>query len=238
MDKTIDNLVAWLRKKVEEAKCDGVVFGLSGGVDSAVLAGLSKLAFPNSSLGLIMPCHSKDEDEIDARLLVSSIDLKVEKIDLTRVYDTLIEETSASENALAKSNIKPRLRMTTLYYYAQRNNYLVLGPSNKSEMYVGYFTKHGDSGCDLFVLADFTKDEVYNLARELKIPKKIIDKKPSAGLVSGQSDEDDLGFSYQVLDTYIKGGKISSADKVKIDKMHRQTEHKRKMPESFKKDKE
>ncbi len=238
MDKTVESLVTWLREKVAEAKCKGVVFGLSGGVDSAVVAGLSKLAFPDSSLGLIMPCHSKVEDEIDARLLASSMDLKVEKVDLTRVYDTLLDEASASENALAKSNIKPRLRMTTLYYYAQRNKYLVLGPSNKSEMYVGYFTKHGDSGCDLFVLADFTKDEVYNLARELKIPKKIIDKKPSAGLVSGQSDEEDLGFSYQVLDSYIKGGQINPEDKVKIDKMHRQSEHKRKMPESFKKDKE
>lgn len=238
MDKTIEDLVTWLREKVTEAKCDGVVFGLSGGVDSAVVAGLSKLAFPKTSLGLIMPCHSKDEDEIDARLLAQAIDLKVEKVDLTKVYDCLLEEASASENDLAKSNIKPRLRMTTLYYYAQRNNYLVLGPSNKSEIYVGYFTKHGDSGCDLFVLADFTKDEVYDLARSLDIPEKIINKKPSAGLVSGQSDEDDLGFSYQVLDSYIKGGKINSADKNKIDKMHRQSAHKRKMPESFKKDEE
>lgn len=238
MDKTIEDLVTWLREKVTEAKCDGVVFGLSGGVDSAVVAGLSKLAFPKTSLGLIMPCHSKDEDEIDARLLAQAIDLKVEKVDLTKVYDCLLEEASVSENDLAKSNIKPRLRMTTLYYYAQRNNYLVLGPSNKSEIYVGYFTKHGDSGCDLFVLADFTKDEVYDLARSLDIPEKIINKKPSAGLVSGQSDEDDLGFSYQVLDSYIKGGKINSADKNKIDKMHRQSAHKRKMPESFKKDEE
>lgn len=238
MDKTIEDLVTWLREKVTEAKCDGVVFGLSGGVDSAVVAGLSKLAFPKTSLGLIMPCNSKDEDEIDARLLAQAIDLKVEKVDLTKVYDCLLEEASASENDLAKSNIKPRLRMTTLYYYAQRNNYLVLGPSNKSEIYVGYFTKHGDSGCDLFVLADFTKDEVYDLARSLDIPEKIINKKPSAGLVSGQSDEDDLGFSYQVLDSYIKGGKINSADKNKIDKMHRQSAHKRKMPESFKKDEE
>lgn len=238
MDKTIEDLVTWLREKVTEAKCDGVVFGLSGGVDSAVVAGLSKLAFPKTSLGLIMPCNSKDEDEIDARLLAQAIDLKVEKVDLTKVYYCLLEEASASENDLAKSNIKPRLRMTTLYYYAQRNNYLVLGPSNKSEIYVGYFTKHGDSGCDLFVLADFTKDEVYDLARSLDIPEKIINKKPSAGLVSGQSDEDDLGFSYQVLDSYIKGGKINSADKNKIDKMHRQSAHKRKMPESFKKDEE
>lgn len=238
MDKTIEDLVTWLREKVTEAKCDGVVFGLSGGVDSAVVAGLSKLAFPKTSLGLIMPCNSKDEDEIDARLLAQAIDLKVEKVDLTKVYDCLLEEASVSENDLAKSNIKPRLRMTTLYYYAQRNNYLVLGPSNKSEIYVGYFTKHGDSGCDLFVLADFTKDEVYDLARSLDIPEKIINKKPSAGLVSGQSDEDDLGFSYQVLDSYIKGGKINSADKNKIDKMHRQSAHKRKMPESFKKDEE
>ncbi|MDO5028385.1 MAG: NAD(+) synthase [Bacillota bacterium] len=238
MDQTIKKLVNWLRKKVLDAGCQGLVFGLSGGVDSAVVAALSKLAFPETSLGLIMPCHSKEEDEEDARLVAKALDLKVEKVDLGPTYDTLINSSRPFSHDLAKSNIKPRLRMTSLYYYGQSKNYLVLGPSNKSEYYVGYFTKHGDSGCDLFVLADFTKDQVYDLARALKIPKKIIDKKPSAGLVAGQSDEDDLGFSYDVLDAYINGHQIESKYKTIIDKMHNNTKHKRTMPEIFKKDKE
>lgn len=238
MDKTIEKLVMWMRKKVEDAGCQGVIFGLSGGVDSAVVAGLAKKAFPNTSLGLIMPCHSNPADEEDARLVAEALDLEVQKVDLTSTYDSLLDASSPSNNDLAKSNIKPRLRMTTLYYYGQRNNYLVLGPSNKAEIYIGYFTKHGDSGADLFVLGDFTKEEVYDLARALKIPEKIINKKPSAGLLKGQSDEEDLGFSYEVLDAYINGQEIDSKTQAVIDKMHKNTAHKRTMPEIFKKDEE
>ncbi len=138
---------------------------------------------------------------------------------------------------MALANIKPRLRMTTLYYYAQNLGYLVLGPSNKSEFTVGYFTKHGDSGVDLLPIASFTKTQVRDLARELKIPNIIIEKPPTAGLWENQTDEKEMGFGYDVLDKYIET-KTGPEDIVeKIEHMNRISEHKRNMPPIFKLDK-
>ncbi len=235
MDKIIDELVSWLKDNVKEANSKGVIFGLSGGIDSAVIAGISKLAFPDTSLGLIMPIHSIIEDEKDALLVSESLKLNVKKVDLSNTYDNLIKSSINSENTLAKSNIKPRLRMTTLYYYGQDLAYLVLGSSNKSEFHIGYFTKHGDSGADLLPLADFTKGEVYELARILNIPEKIIEKKPSAGLWLGQTDEEELGFSYDILDDYLNGKPIDQKTKTIIEHKNKVTEHKRKTPLVFKK---
>lgn len=233
-EKTIKDLVDWLREMVKDAKANGVVYGLSGGLDSAVIGAISNIAFPDSSLGIIMPIHSLEKDEEDGRLVAEKLGLNIEKVDLTPVYDKLIDVTFEGENLLAKSNIKPRLRMTTLYYYGQENNYLVLGSSNLSEFYTGYFTKHGDTGSDLMPLGDFLKTEVYEMAKLLNIPDEIINKKPSAGLWEGQSDEDEMGFSYEILDKKISGGKISEDVDKKIEKMHNNSEHKRNIPKIYK----
>lgn len=236
MNNYIEKIVKWLKNYVESAGCKGVVFGLSGGIDSAVIAGLAKKAFPDTSLGIIMPIHSMEEDEADARLVAENLNLSIEKVDLSETYDNLIKASFNSSNKMAASNIKPRLRMTTLYYYAQENNYLVVGSSNKSEFLIGYFTKHGDSGSDIMPLADFTKTEVFQMAKELNIPEKIINKKPSAGLWKGQTDEAEMGFSYETLDAYINGQEIDQTTKEVIDKKYKQTDHKRKMPLIFEKE--
>lgn len=238
MEKIIDEVVKWIQDRVHEAKAKGVVFGLSGGIDSAVVAGLAKKAFPDNSLGVIMPCHSNPIDEEHGRLVADAIGLKVEKVDLTETYDTLLKSIPfEAGNKMALANIKPRLRMTTLYYYAQNLGYLVLGPSNKSEFTVGYFTKHGDSGVDLLPIASFTKTQVRDLARELKIPNIIIEKPPTAGLWENQTDEKEMGFGYDVLDKYIET-KTGPEDIVeKIEHMNRISEHKRNMPPIFKLDK-
>lgn len=233
-EEKIMDLVYWLVEKVTDAGAEGVVYGLSGGLDSAVIGAISKIAFPDSSLGLIMPIHSLDQDEIDGRLVAKELDLNIKKVDLTSVYDQLLKVTFEGENLLAKSNIKPRLRMTTLYYYGQELNYLVLGSSNLSEYYTGYFTKHGDSGSDIMPLADFLKTEVYEMAKLLNVPEKIINKKPSAGLWEGQSDEDEMGFSYELLDKKIKGEEIPKDIEKKINKMHNNSEHKRNIPLIYK----
>lgn len=230
----VDELVVWLRDKVNEAGGEGVVFGLSGGIDSAVVAGISKLAFPDTSLGIIMPCHSNQIDEKHALLVADSLGLKTEKVDLTSIYDNFIESVNIkSTNELTKANIKPRLRMITLYYYAGTYNYLVLGGSNKSEFTIGYFTKHGDSGVDLLPIAYFIKKEIRQMAKYLNIPDIIIEKAPTAGLWEGQTDEDEMGFDYDTLDNYIlnKNGEEEIIEKIK--EMNRKSEHKRNFPPIF-----
>lgn len=230
----VDEMVAWLKERVSAAGSKGLVFGLSGGVDSAVMAGVAKLAFPSNSLGIIMPCHSDPVDEEHALLVAKALDLETEKIDLTSTFDTMMNTFKIDEKKLAIANIKPRLRMTTLYYYAQNLNYLVAGPSNKSEFTVGYFTKHGDSGVDLLPLAEFVKTEIWELAKYLDIPEIIIGKVPSAGLWSNQTDEDEMGFSYQVLDEFIQTGDADENTKMKIQNMYKKSSHKREYPPIFK----
>lgn len=231
IDLTIKKLVEWLQEKVKEANAKGVVFGLSGGIDSAVIAGLAKKAFPDSSLGIIMPCHSDPIDEEHAILVAEALNLETTKVDLSNSFDTLLDSMKVeNKNKMAISNLKPRLRMTTLYYFAQNNNYLVVGSSNKSEFTVGYFTKHGDSGVDILPLASFVKYEIRELARALEIPSIIIEKPPTAGLWANQTDEKEMGFSYDVLDNYIKTGEGPKEVVEKIERMNAISQHKRIYP--------
>ncbi len=235
IDKIVEELIEWLEDRVIEAGAKGIIFGLSGGVDSAVMAGLAKKAFPQDSLGLIMPCHSDPIDEEHGLLVAKSLDLNTRKVDLTSSFDSLVQASQLEKtNQLALANIKPRLRMTTLYYFAQSYNYLVVGSSNRSEFTVGYFTKHGDSGVDLLPLADFTKHEIWDLARFLHLPQIVVEKAPSAGLWSNQTDEEEMGFSYETLDAYIESGQGQGEVYSKIDSMDRRSQHKRQYPPIFK----
>lgn len=236
MKKELESLVAWLQDKVGEANAKGLVFGLSGGIDSAVVAGLAKRAFPKESMGVIMPIHSNPQDETDALMVARSLDIDVTSIDLSQVYDTYLKSLPfEGENPMAKANLKPRIRMMTLYYFAQEMGYLVCGTGNKSELHVGYFTKHGDSGVDLLPLADFVKEEVFELARLLDIPTEIIEKPPSAGLWENQTDEKEMGLTYKQLDHYIRTGEGPDQIREKIDRMNKISEHKRNYPPSYKK---
>ncbi|MFP5453783.1 NAD(+) synthase [Parvimonas sp. G1641] len=233
MKEVVDNLVEWLRDSVKEANCKGIVYGLSGGVDSAVIAALSKLAFGDESLAIMMPINSSFEDEIDAKLVIDKFNLNAIKVDLSRTYSEFVEVVEKGDNQMAYANVKPRLRMTTLYYYAQLKGYLVVGTSNKSEFTVGYFTKYGDSGSDLMPLVDFTKKEIFELARYLEIPDKIIQKPPSAGLFEDQTDEDEMGFTYNDLEKYINNEKIDERIEEKINRMVKISEHKRNFAKGF-----
>ena len=233
MKEVVDNLVEWLRDSVKEANCKGIVYGLSGGVDSAVIAALSKLAFGDESLAIMMPINSSFEDETDAKLVIDKFNLNAIKVDLSRTYSEFVEVVEKGDNNMAYANVKPRLRMTTLYYYAQLKGYLVVGTSNKSEFTVGYFTKYGDSGSDLMPLVDFTKKEIFELARYLEIPDKIIQKPPSAGLFEDQTDEDEMGFTYNDLEKYINNEKIDERIEEKINRMVKISEHKRNFAKGF-----
>jgi NAD+ synthase len=230
----INDIVKWIKSHVKKAGAEGLVFGLSGGIDSAVVAALCKIAFPENIIGLIMPCESQSEDEYFAKKVASSLDIKTKILVLDEVYRSLLEILPANKGIKHSGNIKPRLRMTSLYYYASINNYLVAGTGNKTEISLGYFTKWGDGACDILPLGDLYKNEVKTLATELKIPQDIIDRKPSAGLWKGQTDEGEIGISYDEMDHILSSmadiKKLKTVKKNKIYKLKQMminSEHKR-----------
>ncbi|OQX53174.1 NAD(+) synthase [Methanosarcinales archaeon] len=226
----VDKIGVWLREQVQKAGKKGLILGLSGGVDSACVAALAKMAFPNNSLGLIMPCEQSSLDAEMAINLADKLDLTIKKIPLDKTYNTLLEILPPSEDKISKANLKPRLRMLTLYYFANIHNYLVVGTSNKSEITIGYYTKYGDGGVDLLPLGEFYKTEVKKIAEELGIPREIILRKPSAGLWAGQFDEDEIGISYFKLDEIIKAiesGNTGDINKSELDKVMKMIENSR-----------
>jgi NAD+ synthase len=217
-----------------------VVFGLSGGIDSGVVACLAKKALGDRTLGLILPCHSLKKDIEDAYRISRQLDLAVKEIDLGKIYDFLIKALP-TDGPLARANIGPRLRMIVLYYFANLKDYLVAGTGNKSEIMVGYFTKYGDGGVDILPIGDLLKSEVRQMARYLGIPEDIITKPPSAGLWKGQTDEEEMGISYEELDTLLWNmdlgkGPTSSSDRMeKINSMIGKSAHKRDLIPVFRK---
>lgn len=229
-------IVNWIRKKVKKAKKRGIVLGLSGGVDSCVTAILSKKAVGNNLLSLILPCRSTKEDLEDAKSIAKKFKLKTKIIDLTKIYNELLEILPKADR-LTYGNLMPRLRMLILYYFANKLNYLVCGTTNKSEMSIGYYTKFGDGATDILPLGDLLKSEVKKLAKDLGIPERIINKTPSAGLWPGQTDESEMGITYSELDDILerienKKRQILSKEKVsKVKEMIKNSKHKRQLPE-------
>jgi len=230
-----EKLVSWIKEKVTSGGCRGVVLGLSGGIDSSVLAVLCHRAFPQNTLGLIMPCESIPEDKTDALELAKKFSIPTTEATLDEIYavllHTLPDYQAASPTSLrAKANLKPRLRMLTLYYIASQLNYMVAGSSNRCELALGYFTKYGDGGVDIIPLGSLVKGQIRELADYLGIPKPIIDKPPSAGLWAGQTDEGEMGISYEELDRYLLDGNVSGDIRSKIELLMSASEHKRALP--------
>ena len=221
-----DYLVKWIQKQVTIAGFKGVVVGISGGIDSAVVAALAKRAFPQTALGLIMPIETMGQDFDDAQKIANEININIKKIDLTNSFVTIKNELGVTKK-LAVANIKPRLRMVALYAFAQEKNMLVLGTDNAAEWLLGYFTKYGDGGADLLPIVHLTKGEVRMLAKALKLPRFVLQKRPSAGLWPNQIDEAELGLSYNDVDAYIRGKKVNSQVILKIKAYESKTSHKR-----------
>ncbi len=223
--------VAWIRDLVESSGAKGIVFGNSGGKDSALVGILCKAACENT-LGVIMPCASRRNygmDADDGRALAEQFGIESRTVDLTAVRERELEAlrgvTEVSD--LAVSNIAPRLRMTTLYTIAQSENRLVAGTGNRSEGYMGYFTKWGDGAHDFNPIADLTATEVFAFLTYLDAPRSIIDKAPSAGLFDGQTDEQEMGVSYRAIDTFLTEGTGEEKDLAVIRRYHERSEHKR-----------
>lgn len=230
-----EKLVSWLQEQVKNAGCEGAVFGMSGGLDSSVTAALCKRAFPDKLLGLIMPCYSIKDDEMYARMVSEKFTIPVAVVVLDKAFDALHQvypaskETSSREK-IADANLKSRLRMLTLYFFANKLNYLVIGSSNRDEITVGYFTKYGDGGVDVMPLGNLVKGEMRELARFLGVPSEIIVKPPSPGLWQGQTSEAELGFSYDDVDRYLLTGKVPDDLKKKIQLREKASSHKRSLP--------
>lgn len=230
----IDTIVNFLKEKVKESNSKGLIVGISGGIDSALVYALAKKAFPEDALGVIMPIDKMEHDLAHINELEKSMNTKFITINLKETFDAILG-TLKIEDKMSISNIKPRLRMTTLYAIAQSKKYLVCGTDNKDEYFIGYFTKYGDGGVDLLPIVHLTKSEVKYLSKLLNVPESIINKKPSAGLWEGQSDEDELGFSYDDLDFYLDHinnnviiNKYLDKNVIeKIERMHKNSEHKR-----------
>ncbi|MFA5779667.1 MAG: NAD+ synthase [Elusimicrobiota bacterium] len=223
-------VIIWLKTKLKSAKKSGFVVGLSGGVDSAVVSVLCRKAIGTKNiLCLILPCQSQKTDITDAKKVAKKFGLKTETIDLTKIYENLIWILPTA-NKLTQANLKPRLRMLTLYYFANKLNYIVAGTGNKSELTIGYFTKYGDGGVDILPLGDLYKSEVRGLAKYLKVPEEIITKPPTAGLWTGQTDEGEIGMTYDELEYRLKNKKQTQ----KLKNLTARAKHKLSLPEIFK----
>ena len=238
-----NKVVEFIRNYYKKNNLGGVILGISGGKDSGVVAALFTKALGSENvIGVTLPCHSREEDKIDAKLVSDYYGFKLVNFDITSTFDSFKEELNnlgdftSEQTKNSDINLKPRLRMATLYYLAalyssiKGKTYLVAGTSNKCELFVGYFTKGGDSVHDISTIADFTVDEVIAIGEYLNVPKKVLYKTPDDGL-SNQSDEDKLGVKYKEIATYIEDpNKVDEKSRVKIKTLHNNNLHKFNIP--------
>jgi len=230
-----EQISGWIADRISAAGAEGGVLGVSGGIDSALVAALLARALPGRALGVLMPCHSQPEDGELGRLVIETFGLEPLEVDLSGTFDALMGVLPPGSQ-LARANLKPRLRMMTLYYLANARNYLVMGAGNKTELMVGYFTKYGDGGVDILPIGDLYKWQVRALARAVGVPAPVTERPPSAGLWPGQTDEGEMGITYEDLDAVLGAmdrGDTSAHDPELVEKvrwMRERSEHKRHVP--------
>ncbi len=229
--------VAFIRERLAESHAEGIVYGNSGGKDCTLVGILCKLACDNT-IGVRMPCQSKrnfGEDFDDAADAAVQFGIETRTVDISAVKSAMTDVLSevTTLNNQATTNINPRLRMTVVYAIGAAENRLVAGTGNRSEIYMGYFTKWGDGGCDFNPIADLTVGEVYEYLDYFNAPENIRKKAPSAGLFEGQTDEADMGVTYAAIDKYITTGEVTEHDKAIIDRYHSRSHHKRAMPKYY-----
>ncbi|MCX7831667.1 MAG: NAD+ synthase [Actinobacteria bacterium] len=229
---------SWFESFFEVSHAEGTVAGISGGIDSSVVSVLLKQILGDKHLAVFIGIESSEDDKMDARLVAEKFNLNYQEIDVTDVFNLLTSKLPEG-NMIARANLKPRLRMMTIYFFSNSHNKLVAGTGNKSELMVGYFTKYGDGACDFLPIGSLYKTEVRELARYLGIPERIITKPPSAGLWKDQTDEGEMGITYQELDKALyfiesrQEEKIDPAIYEKVTKMIKNSEHKRNLPVIF-----
>lgn len=242
-EKETNNVIEFIRNYYKENNLGGAILGISGGKDSGVVAGLfAKALGPENVIGVTLPCHSKVEDKRDAKLVSDYYGFELINFDITNTFDTFkselknLGEYDDEQTKNSDINLKPRLRMATLYYLAalysslKGKTYLVAGTSNKCELFVGYFTKGGDSVHDISPIADFTVEEVIKIGEYLGVPEQVLYKKPNDGL-SNQTDEEKLGVKYSEIADYMEDENlVDEKVREKIKKLHKNNLHKFNIP--------
>jgi NAD+ synthase len=236
----------WMKDYCEKAGTKGYVIGLSGGIDSAVIACLAvKAVGKENVIGVSLPCNSSVDMGEDAELLAKNLDISFKTVNLFDSYKEMIDRLKEAYKEeiqnLTQANLKARLRMTTLYAIANQNNMLVAGTGNLSELMIGYCTKFGDGAVDLEPIGNYYKSEVYLMAALMpEIPESIKTKAPSADLWSGQTDEAEIGMTYAELDTILinlgtRAEDLLGGDKTdKVRNMIKKAEHKNNLPPRYK----
>lgn len=248
---TKNNIINFIQTKVSESNTDGVVVGLSGGIDSTLVAHLACEALGNDRVfGIVMPSTTTPtEDKIHGVEIAQKLGIDYKEIGIDSILNEYLFMTQLEEDEKSIGNLKARIRMTIIYYYANAKNYLVSGTGNKSEILIGYFTKYGDGACDIEPIGDLYKNDVYKLSEHLDVPKEILDKPPRAGLWNNQTDEDEIGMSYDLIDHILysyteenmKNDEIAEELDIPIDDINMiitkvtGSKHKSKVPESPKK---
>ena len=248
LEKTKLDITEFIKQKVSEANTDGIVVGLSGGIDSTLSAYLACEALGKDKVfGIIMPSTTTPtDDKLHGIEIAQKLGIDYKEIAIDSILNEYLSMTQLEEDELSIGNLKARIRMSIIYYYANAKNYLVSGTGNKSEILIGYFTKYGDGACDIEPIGDLYKNDVYELAKFINVPQEIIEKPPRAGLWNNQTDEEEIGMSYDLIDQILylytekdmKNSEIAekleiSADDVDmiITKVIR-SKHKSKVPES------
>ncbi|MBS7021014.1 MAG: NAD(+) synthase [Firmicutes bacterium] len=241
--KETENVIAFIRDYYKTNHLGGAILGISGGKDSGIVAALMVEALGKENvIGVTLPCHSKEEDKQDAKLVSDYYGFPLYDFNITNIYDDFKEELThlgeftEEQTKNSDINLKPRLRMSTLYYLAalfselNHKTYLVVGTSNKCELFVGYFTKGGDSVHDIAPIADFTVEEVIQIGAYLKVPEKVLYKTPDDGL-SNQTDEEKLGVTYQEIASYMENPENVAEDvRKKIERLNKNAQHKFRIP--------
>jgi NAD+ synthase len=247
-DEVVEKIDSFLNQKLEEAGAEGFVIGISGGIDSAVVAKLVVEAVgPENVYGWVMPGGpSSEKNMADARELADNLGIELREVNIEETVQSFKENASFEAGELAEGNLRARVRMVYEYMDANENNLMVLGGGNKTENLTGYFTKYGDGAVDLTPIGDLYKTEVRELAEHIGLDRKFVEKKPTAGLWEGQTDEGELGASYETIDEILKRAveqnqsaeliveetEISQAKVENFVEMYHRTEHKRKRPQS------
>lgn len=206
--EAIENIVAFIKQEIKNASVKGAVIGLSGGIDSASVAYFTVLAIGKENVTLVhLP--EKELEAVhtgDAKLIAQQLGIELRVLEISNPLNEIMNIIpQLKDNKMAKGNLKARLRAIFLYSIANLENKLVIGTSNKSELAIGYGTKYGDLAADIWPIGDVYKTEIYRICRELGVDQRIIEKPPTAGLWANQTDEGEIGTSYEKLDRFLLG---------------------------------